>query len=326
MKALHRYVAVIGAGNFGMRHLETLRRIEGVAAIAVSRRKDRLEELHRQGYATAPDIAAAARMGATSCIVATETSRHVPDTIAAVREGLRVLVEKPMAVDAIEAAEARSACASGQVIYVGCVLRFSESLDAFKEQLPRIGRVHHVRIECQSYLPSWRPGRPYRETYSASAAEGGIMRDLIHEIDYAGWIFGWPESLSARVRNLDRLGIDAEESADLVWEVSGGVLVSMTLDCVTRRPQRRMRAVGEEGAIEWDGIAGRVTLSTESDETKTFSQTADQRLLKQDAAFIFGNPVDPCMATADDGIRALAICDAARAASASGRSERVVYR
>ncbi len=38
---------------------------------------------------------------------------------------------------------------------------------------------------AQSWLPDWRPDRDYRESYSARLDEGGVLRDLVHEIDYA---------------------------------------------------------------------------------------------------------------------------------------------
>ena len=111
-----------------------------------------------------------------------------------------------------------------------------------RDLLPQIGAVHAVRVECQSYLPDWRPGSDYRESYSARADEGGVLRDLIHEIDYATWLFGWPVAVTARYGNTGRLGIAAEEWAELAWEAPADVEVSMRLDYLTRPPRRVMRA------------------------------------------------------------------------------------
>src|SRR5207253_8189911 len=98
--------------------------------------------------------------GATALIVATDTARHVADSLTALQSGMNVLVEKPLAVDAVEAAKLREAAqASGRKVYVGCVLRFSESLQHFRDCLPRVGRQHSISIEWRSYLPDWRQGR-----------------------------------------------------------------------------------------------------------------------------------------------------------------------
>ena len=283
---------------------------------------------------TASSLGEAAARGATACVIATNTSRHADDIQTALELGLDVLVEKPLSVDA---ATARLTCRdvqrAGRRMFVGYVLRFSASLDCFRAQLAGLGQLHSVRIECQSFLPDWRPQRPYRDSYSASATEGGVLRDLSHEIDYGGWVFGWPAALEAQVSNLGRLGIGGEEAADLRWERADGCVTSVRLDFLTRPDRRRMVAAGEHGTLEWNAIAATVTLQRvgHAAEVTTASQTVDQRLRTQDEAFLAAidgagrQPADSRLATAEDGVRSLAVCDAARRASASQRREPVDY-
>lgn len=316
-------VAVVGTGSIGMRHLETLRRIEGLLPVAVPRRAERLAALREAGYTAATDLAEADAIGASCAIIATDTSRHVEDALAALERGWSVLVEKPLACDAREAAQITTRAAQlGRHVFVGCVLRFSESLNLLRTWLPRIGRVHDVRIECQSYLPEWRVGRPYRDSYSARAAEGGVLRDLIHDVDYAGWLFGWPAQVQARLLNTGRLGIDAEEMAQLTWRGPGGALVSVHLDYLTKPARRRMRVCGELGTLTWDGMAGTVSLSltgAAEERVRPPGQLAAQLFEAQARAFLdaAAGQVDPRLTTGADGMRALAVCDAARQASAS---------
>lgn len=324
-------IVVLGAGSAGSRHLNALRSLKAVEPVAVPCRASRLNELDHHGFTTAPDIQAAVSYGARAAIVATETRRHVEDALSALDAGLRVLVEKPVAVDSVEACRLRDRASQlGHKVYVGCVLRFSESLNTFREFVKEIGKPHSVRIECQSYLPDWRPSRLYRESYSARGNEGGVLRDLIHEIDYAGWIFGWPTSVQGRVRNLGRLGIEAEEAAELWWETPGGCAVSVSLDYLTRPSRRRMRVAGELGMVEWDGIEGRTTLALPDAPARVIrsSQTLDDLFLGQVRAFVAASQgtQDPRLATVDEGIKALAVCDAARLASERRREEPVHYR
>ena len=330
MAAQPAVVAVIGTGSIGGAHLRALSAVASARAVAVPVRRERLAELTRQGVPAAANVREAARQGATLGIIASDTGRHIADGLAALNAGLDLLVEKPLARDAQEAgALLRRAGELGRRLYVGCTLRFSDSLRTFREALPRLGRVHAVRIESQSYLPDWRPARAYRDSYSARAAEGGVLRDLIHEIDYAGWLFGWPAAVQASLRNLGRLGIEAEEIAELSWETPSGCLVSVCLDYLSRPRRRRMRAAGAEGALEWDGVAGTVTLeglAGAADVTRT-PQTRDQMLLAQDLEFLqaCAGGADDELATGEDGVRALAVCDTARQASATGQEARVAY-
>ena len=323
-------VAVVGSGSVGLRHLTAMRSLEGIEPIAVPSRQSRLAELAAEGFQTAPDVRTAASHGARAAIIATNTSRHAADTAVALAEGLDVLVEKPMAVDAVQARQVRDeGTRAGRRIFVGCVLRFSESLGMFRDRLAQLGRLHTVRIECQSYLPEWRPSRPYQDSYSARAGEGGVLRDLIHEIDYAGWLFGWPQAVQARVKNLGRLGIDAEEVAELMWELPGGALVSMTLDYLSRPTRRYLRASGERGTLEWDGVAGTMTavLVNAPPQTLRSAQTRDELFLTQDRAVIDAcrGTLDPRLAMAEDGVKALAVCEAAQRANACRREEIVEY-
>lgn len=324
-------VAVVGTGSVGMRHLRALAALPAAEPIAVPRRHARGRELAEAGTGTrvAADLAEAVASGARACVVATDTGRHVEDGLAAMAQGCDVLIEKPMARDAAEAARLLDmASRLGRRLFVGCVMRFSESLGIVRQWLPEIGAVHSVRVECQSYLPEWRPQRPYRESYSARADEGGALRDLVHELDYAGWLFGWPSMVGARVRTLGRLGIEADEAADLWWEVEGGGVVSVRLDYLTRPARRVVRACGAAGTLEWDAIAGRVSLWRANEPVREMasSQTRDETFAAQAAAFLAacdGHGADPRLATGEEGMRVMAICDAARRASASHRDEPV---
>ena len=325
-------VVVLGTGSIGMRHLRILGQMEQIRPMAVPVRPDRSGQLEADGVSCARDLESAFMQGVTHAIVATETARHIEDACSALELGLDVLIEKPMAVSSQGARRlCEQASRLGRVIHVGCVLRFSDSLNQFRQWLPQIGRLHAVEVECRSYLPDWRPSRPYQHSYSARAEDGGVMRDLIHEIDYVGWIFGWPPALQAQLKNLGRLGIESEEMARLTWETSEGAAVSIALDYLTRPTRRRMCAFGEHGTLQWDGVAQTVTVIVHGSEVKELrsTQTGDEMFLAQDRAFLEtrtdGNR-DARLATGEEGVHALAVCDAARRASESRREEQVEYR
>lgn len=323
-------VAVIGMGNMGTRHLATLKRLGVARTVAVSQQPDRVNHLRDTGVTVARDLREWSEWRPALGIVASNTGRHAADALKALGYGLDLLVEKPLAATAEEAAQIHAAATrAGRRVFVGCILRFSESLNAFRDRLSRIGRPHAVTIECRSYLPQWRPSRPYRGTYSVRADEGGVLRDVIHEIDYAGWLFGWPCAVQARVRNMGRLEIAADETADLNWETPAGCLVTISLDYLSRPARRRVAAFGEFGTLEWDGMSGEVTLALRDapPEIVQSAQTRDELFAAQTRAFldvVRGGP-DPRLATSADGVRALAVCDAARRASVSKREEAVWY-
>ncbi|MFO0733440.1 MAG: Gfo/Idh/MocA family oxidoreductase [Nitrospiraceae bacterium] len=333
MQAIHdgsRVVAVIGTGSAGLRHLTALKRI-GVVPVAIPKRHERQADLQQMGYATAATLADAIKSWTlSSCIIASDTSRHLADGFTALSSGLHTLVEKPLCVDGAEAKELRKRARAGEAgLWVACVMRFAQSLEIARSWLPTLGALASVRIECQSYLPDWRPARSYLESYSARREEGGVLRDVIHEIDYAGWLFGWPASLQARLHNSGKLGIEAEEAADLLWQTAAGAIVSMRLDYVTRPARRRMPVCGERGTLHW--AAGRQSVRLELADGKTEERTADQSreemFAAQAQAFLrcAAGDIDDRLATGQEGANALAVCDAARKADLSHHEEPVEY-
>ena len=324
-------MAVIGTGSIGLRHLQVLQGVPNVRPIAIPHRHDRRDELDRLGFLTSVNLGEAVKTwNIEGCIVASDTSRHLADGVDALSHGLHCLVEKPLCKNGSEANQLyRKALEADRRLYVGCVLRFCESLERVRAGLDLIGPLHAVRIECQSYLPDWRPDRPYQETYSAREDEGGVLRDLIHEVDYAGWLFGWPTSLQARLHNTGTLGIAAEETADLSWETGGGAVMTIRLDYLTRPARRRMTVCGRNGTWEWDAIMRRAVYQTpgaQREETVS-AQTRDAMLADQARAFLAAvdGQVDRRLAPGLDGVRAMVVCDAARRASLSGRQEVVEY-
>lgn len=92
-----------------------------------------------------------------------------------------------------------------------------------------------------------------------------------------------------------------------------------------------MRAHGEFGTLEWDGLAGQVTLALAGKSPCEISstQTRDEMYLTQDLAFIEATSgsyaPDARLATGADGVRALAICDTARIASQNKSEMKVRY-
>ena len=326
-----QYVAVVGTGSIGTRHLRVLQDLPHVRPVAVSFRPERRVELERLGFLTSANLDEACETwDVAACIVASDTSRHLMDFLEALSHGVSCLVEKPLSRNEDEARELHlKALASNGRLYVGCVMRFSDSMRQLRASLGRAGQVHSVRIECQSYLPDWRPGRPYRESYSARQEEGGVMRDLIHEIDYAGWLFGWPASLHAQLNNSGILKIEAEETADLLWRASSGVSVSTRLDYLTRPTRRHMTVCGERGTLLLDLVRQSVIFQGADGavEESVATQTRDQMFAAQVCAFLrcAAGEDDDRLASGLDGVRAMAVCDAARRSDRAGREELVKY-
>ena len=316
-----RAVLIRGSGSIGVRHARAAN-AAGHLAIIVPVRIARLSELAAEGFTTATTVAEAVELGASAAIVATDTGRHVDDIVEALEAGCSVLCEKPLA-PALASVTGRVDAAWRSRVFVAYCLRFHEGIAAFRKHLNLIGVLHSVRIECQSYLPGWRAGRAYQESYSARADEGGVLRDLSHEIDYASWLFGAPRALTARLDAGSRLGIEAETAADLLWRTPSDVTVSLRLDYLTRKTRRVMTARGTHGEVTWDASAGTVTVETDEADAVVHAipHDRDSMMRRQVEAFLIGEAPELCRL--EEGLVVLAMCDAARRSDAERREIRV---
>jgi predicted dehydrogenase len=151
------------------------------------------------------------------------------------------------------------------VTLAGCNLRFLPSLRKLRSMLREgaIGNPVRAVLQAGAWLPDWRPDRDYRQGYGASATGGGVVLDLVHEIDQARWLFGEFDDVTAMTGKLSALELQSEDCACVLLRPrERGPLVMIGLDYVARSPVRRYEIVGEEGSLTWDFHAKSLEIAT----------------------------------------------------------------
>lgn len=256
-----RRALVAGLGSIGRRHLRLLRAALPEADIRVLRNSGCDEAIeHANGCFSrleearsfAPDLA----------VIASPAPFHIATAIALAETGAHLLVEKPVSDTYAGVTELIALCAArGQVFQVGYNLRFLETLQCFRAEMMagRIGTVQAVRCEIGQYLPAWRPDADFRTTVSAQKAlGGGVLLELSHELDLLRWVFGEADWLSAWIGRQSALEIDVEDSAMLQIGFASGTVAQLGMDFLRRDTTRICTALGSEGSLRWDAVAGRV--------------------------------------------------------------------
>ena len=153
--------------------------------------------------------------------------------------------------------------------YVACPLRYNPVLQYVKQHID-LSKVISVRAMSSSYLPDWRPGQDYRQTYSAHAdLGGGVEIDLIHEWDYLTWIFGMPTHCQGIVGRYSNLEIDSNDTA-LYIAKNDKMTFELHLDYFGRKTQRTLDIFTHDETIQCDIAAGTVTYMKEG-KTITFN-------------------------------------------------------
>lgn len=304
-------VVIRGSGSIGRRHAEVFRSLGSDVTVWPAR-------------SGGDDEVRAATSDADLAVIATDTSRHVSDAVEALDLGARrVLVEKPVAPTA-SAALPLAAHPRSADVFIAAPLRAHECLRVVRDLLPELGAPLSAQVVCQSWLPDWRPDRDYRQSYSARRSEGGVLRDLVHEIDYAVVLFGPPEAAAAVLDRHGPLEIEAEQAADLLWRTASAT-VALRLDYISRPARRALVATGPDGRLEWDlttatvrhrGPEGGISewgCPADLDRNVVMARQAGAALAlapgaPEEARLAAGAP-----ASLAEGCRAVAICDDARA-------------
>jgi len=336
-------VGLAGFGSAGRGLHAPLLQQAGMTIAAVSTADPQRAEQVRMdvpGAAVVPDLdALLGVVGLDLIVLATPSGRHAGQARQCLDAGIAVVVDKPLATDAIKALGVVDAArAAGVALTVFQNRRFDAEHVAARETVRSglLGEVfrHEFRWE------RWRPTPKDRWRENASAADGGgILLDLLtHMVDAAVDLFGPVDTVYAEVAARTTV---AEDDAFLACRHASGVVSHLGATSVSAAPGPRVRILGRRGAFllnqfEDDGAdiypdlahadagqcgwiyAGeqRTPVTRPSAGQVDFYRQVTRALATQDPQAAM--PVDPY-----DAVHTLAVIDTARTSAAHGTGEQV---
>lgn len=254
----HLKACFVGVGSIAKRHIKNLRRIAGERNIDleldVFRRQPGPVEGVDRVYWDMREVPSDYDV----IFITNPTDRHLGSLRQFHDKGKHFFIEKPVvSLSQIEEAEAFETRESS-VYYVACPLRYNAVIRYIRENV-RAEDVLSVRSISSSYLPDWRPGQDYRETYSAHRdMGGGVSLDLIHEWDYLTYLFGWPRKISCMLGRKSALEIDSDDYAIYLAEYDDKI-AEVHLDYFGRQTLREIQLFTKEETILGDIARNRIT-------------------------------------------------------------------
>lgn len=164
------------------------------------------------------------------------------------------------------------------VCYVAAPLRYTGVIRAACEYV-RDNEIYSARVISSSYLPDWRPGQDYRETYSARKdLGGGVSIDLIHEWDYLSLLFGMPDEVQSIIGRYSNLEIDSDDLAIYIARYPT-LAVEVHLDYFGRKTRRELELYTEDGCTCFDIAHACVT---EPDGKRTeYSEMPNEKYMRE---------------------------------------------
>ncbi|MBV2156679.1 Gfo/Idh/MocA family oxidoreductase [Kitasatospora sp. SUK 42] len=257
-------VGLIGYGIAGaVFHAPLISTTPGLRLAAVvtsdAGRRAQAARLHPQA-ALLPDAdalwAAAPDLGLDLVVVASPNRTHIPLATAALRAGLPVVVDKPLAATAAEGEQLTGLAEErGLLLSVFQNRRWDGDFRTVRHLVDsgRLGRVNRF----ESRFERWRPQLKgtWRELGDPAEA-GGVLYDLgAHLVDQALVLFGPATRVYAEL-DVRRAGAEADDDSFVALTHASGTRSHLWMSATAGDLGPRFRVLGSEGAYVTHGMDG----------------------------------------------------------------------
>lgn len=254
---------IVGLGMIADFHARAIAEVSGARLVAVATRdaaKGRaFAERHGVAFA-GPGIEDLVRRPDVDVVcVTTSAGAHLEPSLAAIRAGKHLVVEKPLEIT-VERVDALLDAADAAGVQVAAIFqgRFGTGARTVKAALDagRFGRL----VLATAAVKWHRTAQYYTGTRGTLDVDGGgaLMAQAIHALDLLQWYAGLPEEVFSWSTRRVHLGIESEDTAVAALRFPGGALGTVEAStAVWPGWQRRIELCGERGsvALEDDHIA-----------------------------------------------------------------------
>ncbi|HMP76703.1 MAG TPA: Gfo/Idh/MocA family oxidoreductase [Kiritimatiellia bacterium] len=250
-------LGLIGAGNMGAQHARSVLagRIPGCTLGAVCD-VDPARLAGYDGVRTFTDASALiASREVDAVLVATPHPSHVQLGLAALRAGLHLLMEKPVAVHKAEALELLAEPRRGVFS-----MMFNQRTDPLFNKVRELvhgGALGTVRRFTWTITDWFRTNAYYRSSpwRATWTGEGGgvLINQACHNLDLLQWIFGMPAQVLARAVPGRFHPIEVEDDVTALLEYPDGMTGVFITTSGEAPGVNRLEIAGERGLLVLDG-------------------------------------------------------------------------
>ena len=275
--------------------------------------------------------------------VAVPNKHHAPLTIAALKRGLHVLCEKPMAMTVEEAQRVQAAAdKAGRNLMINFSFRFTEASYALKKQVEAgvVGDIYFGRTvwHRRRGIPGFGGWFGDREM-----SGGGPLIDLgVHRLDLALWLMGYPEPIAVSGSTYDRIAAPMAKRARKKYSVedlacglvkfANGATLIVEASWALNQPEREHMVTslyGDKGGLVHKNVGGGYEFTAEifTDEGgDQFTKQLDWRSGATPSSYHeFVDSIlqaRPPLATGEQGVKVMKILEGIYKSAQSGREVR----
>jgi len=240
-------VGVVGVGVMGSNHARVLADLAGVRLVGVADPDRRQCDMVADALSCVPfpDVSELLAEGVDAVTIAAPTHLHQELALECIRQGVHVLVEKPIAPSVAEGrAIIAAARHTGVCLMVGHVERFNPTVEAIKDA---------IRAEDILSIAITRVG-----PFPPRMSNVGVVIDLaVHDIDLIRW---FTESEIVEVQpQLSSALAELEDIALLQFRTASGVLAHINTNWLTPFKARNVTIATRNKYIMGDLLTRQVT-------------------------------------------------------------------
>ena len=194
-------------------------------------------------------------------IVSTPNHLHEPHALSALRAGVNVMVERPLALSSRGAERVLAAAKKAdRKLFVANNQRFRSDVQLLNSfvQSGELGRLHTVRAGSYRQRTTMAPWRQRR----AESGGGAFLEHGLPLLDLAAWVSNFPDAVRASASMIRARGANTVEDALFVFaELAGGI--NITID------------------VNWDYLGGEDRWWFEVIGTKGSARLSPLRIVKE---------------------------------------------
>ena len=250
---------LIGCGRIGGRHAEhilSLGKLIAVCDVDKQKADDFSKKYQVPAYYSIDDLLAAEK-SLDILSVCTPNGLHAIHSIKALKAGLHVLCEKPLAISVVDCQQMiDTAVEAGKKLFVVKQNRFNPPVQAVKKLLDNgtLGKIFSMQLNC-----FWNRGDDYYKNtwHGSKELDGGILyTQFSHFIDLLYWYFGDVVDVKAMGGNFaHKSSIEFDDTVVALLHFKSGILG--TLHCTINSHQQNMEGsltiFGESGTVKIGG-------------------------------------------------------------------------
>ncbi len=246
---------IVGLGMIADFHAQAIAQIAGAKLIGVATRnatKARaFAEKHQVPFVTTNIAELVARPDIQVICITTPSAAHRDASLAAIRAGKHVVIEKPIEIDTARTDEIIAAGEAAGVriapIFQG---RFGDGARSVKAAIDagRLGRL----VLASNYVKWHRTAQYYTPPRGLLANDGGgaVINQAIHGLDLLLWFAGLPAEVFAWQTRRVHTGIEVEDTACAALKFPSGALGTFEASTALWPGwARRHELCGEHGSI-----------------------------------------------------------------------------